>query len=103
MNDQINGPLRAIVPVLITYLVARGYLPEALSGPLTDLAIIGVPTLAAAAWSWVSNRRSAKVASVAAMPGTYVSPDGNTIHIVEPGLITAARDAATTPTSAARQ
>ena len=94
MNDEVGGPLRAIVPALVTYLVARGYIPDALSGPLTDLALVAL-VAGAAVWSWVTNQRSAKVASVAAMAGTAVSPDGKNITIVDRDLVTAAKDAAT--------
>lgn len=43
----------------------------------------------------VKGTRTSKVADVAAMPGTTVSPDGKTIHLVEPVLVTAAKEAAT--------
>ena len=94
MNDEVKGPLRAIVPALVTYLVAKGYIPEALSGPVTDLLLV-VLVAGAAVWSWVKNRRGAKVAAVAAMAGTTVSPDGRTITIVNSDLASAARVAAT--------
>lgn len=89
--DQIAGPLRAVVPALVAYMVGRGWIPE---GAAADIGT-GLLALGAAGWSIYTNRRTAKVADVAAMPGTTVSADGKTIHVVEPELVTAAKEAAT--------
>lgn len=89
--DNITGPLRAVVPAFVAYMVGRGWIP---AGSAADIGA-AVIALGAAGWSVYSNRRTAKVADVAAMPGTTVSPDGKTIHVVEPELVTAAKEAAT--------
>jgi hypothetical protein len=91
MNDQLAGSLRALVPALVAYLVGRGFIPAGVA------AEAGALILAAGAvgWSIFDKRRAAKVASVAAMPGTVVSADGKTITIVDRDLAVAAKDAAT--------
>ncbi len=91
MNDQIAGSLRAFVPALVAYLVGKGYIPAGAAADVGALILAG----GAAGWSIYSNMRSSKVAAVAAMPGTVVSPDGKTITIVEAPLAVAAKEAAT--------
>lgn len=91
MDDMLKGVARAAVPALVTYLVAKGVIPGGAEAEV-GAAIL---TVGAAGWSVFDKRRSAKVASVAAMAGTIVSPDGKTITIVERELATAAKDAAT--------
>ncbi len=94
MFNQITGTLRALVPMLVTYFVARGYLPTELQGVAGELLLAAVG-FSAAAWSWWSNRPAAQVAAVAALPGTTVSPTGKTILVLDPQLAEAAKSAAT--------
>lgn len=91
MNDQVAGSLRAFVPALVAYLVGKGYIPASAAADVGALIVAG----GAVGWSIVKNRRSQKVADVAAMGGTTVSPDGRTITMVDRSLATAAKDAAT--------
>lgn len=95
MDEKLKGTLRAIGPALVTYFVAKGWMPEALSGPVTELVTVILTTLAAVGWSIWDKRRSAKAAGVAAMSGTVVSPDGKTITLVDRDLAVAAKEAAT--------
>lgn len=91
MDDMLKGSLRALVPAVVAYLVGRGYIPANVATEAGTLILAA----GAVGWSVFDKRRSAKVASVAAMTGTIVSPDGKTITIVERELATAAKDAAT--------
>lgn len=96
MDDNLKGTLRALVPALVAYAVGKGWIPA------SDAADVGAIILAlgAVGWSVYDKRRAARVASVAAMPGTVVSPDGKTITIVERDLAFAAKQAATPATGA---
>ncbi len=91
MDDYLKGALRALVPSVVAYAVGRGWIPASAA------ADAGALILAAGAvgWSIFDKRKSAKVAAVAAMPGTVVSPDGKTITIMERDLAVAAKEAAT--------
>lgn len=91
MNDQVAGTLRALVPALVAYLVGRGYIPAGVASEAGALILAA----GAAGWSIYTHLRSSKVAAVAAMPGTLVSPDGKTITIIDKNLAVAAKDAAT--------
>ena len=51
-SDQLGGVVRAIVPPLVTYLVAKGIVPAGSS----DAIIAAALALAAAGWSIVTNR-----------------------------------------------
>ncbi len=96
-TDQITGIVRAVVPALVAYLVGKGWIP---AGSAADIGALILAALAAG-WSVASNTKSAKTASVAAMPGTVVSPDGKTITLIDRDLVVAAKDAAT-PASGVR-
>ena len=98
MDDQIKGTLRALVPAVVAYLVGRGYIPANLATEAGALILAA----GAVGWSVFDKRRSAKVAAVAAMPGTIVSQDGKTITIVEAPLAVAAKEAATTVSGAVK-
>ncbi len=50
-NDQLGGIVRAVVPPLVTYLVAKGIIPVGSA----DSIIAAVAAVAAAGWSWVNN------------------------------------------------
>lgn len=91
MDDQIKGALRAFVPALVAYLVGRGYIPAGVASEAGALILAA----GAVGWSIFDKRRAAKIASVAAMSGTVVSPDGKTITIVDRDLAVVAKGAAT--------
>lgn len=91
MNDKLKGTLRSLVPALVAYLVGREIIPAGLEAEATAVIVAA----GAVIWSIIDKRRSAKVAEVAAMSGTIVSPDGKTITMMEGGLRTAAKEAAT--------
>ena len=91
MDDQLKGTLRALVPAVVAYTVGKGWIAASSAADVGALIL----ALGAVGWSVFDKRRSAKVASVAAMPGTVVSPDGKTITLVERALADVARDSAT--------
>lgn len=64
--EQIYGPLRAIVPLLVTVLVGYG-MDDATAGLLAG----GVVMVIAAVWSFISNRQAA-VVQQAVGPGIEV-------------------------------
>jgi hypothetical protein len=51
-SDQLGGIVRAIVPPLVAYLVAKGVIPAGAADSIISAAV----AVAAAAWSIVSNR-----------------------------------------------
>jgi hypothetical protein len=51
-QDQLGGIVRAIVPPLVTWLVAKNIIPAGSA----DLIISAAVAVAAAVWSVVSNR-----------------------------------------------
>lgn len=50
--DQITGIIRAVVPPLVAWLVAKGYIPAGSADPV----IAAVVAIAAAVWSVHSNQ-----------------------------------------------
>ena len=56
--NVIGGILRAFVPALITLAVAKGWVTPANTSALVDSIVIGVPAIAAAVWSIVTNLKS---------------------------------------------
>lgn len=92
--DEIKGTLRALVPAVVAYAVGRGWIPASSAADATAVIL----ALGAVGWSVYDKRKAAKVASVAAMPGTVVSDDGRTIRVVDSSLAAAARQAATDST-----
>ncbi len=55
-QDQLTGIIRAVVPPLVAYLVAKGYIPAGSADPLVAAAV----AVAAAVWS-IHNNRTGKV------------------------------------------
>ncbi len=51
-SDQLGGIVRAVVPPLVTYLVAKGIVPAGSADALISAAV----AIAAAAWSVVNNK-----------------------------------------------
>lgn len=51
-QDQITGIIRAVVPPLVTYLVAKGIIPVGSA----DAVIAAAAAVAAAGWSFINNK-----------------------------------------------
>ena len=51
-QDQLGGVVRAVVPPLITYLVAKGIIPAGSVDAIVSAAV----AVAAAVWSYATNR-----------------------------------------------
>jgi hypothetical protein len=51
-QDQLGGIVRAVVPPLITYLVAKGFVPAGSA----DAIISAAAAIAAAVWSIATNK-----------------------------------------------
>jgi hypothetical protein len=66
--DQIAGPLRAILPPLLAFVVAKGWIPAGSA----DWIVSSVVALGAAVWSIWSNRPAAIAASAQLLPGVNV-------------------------------
>lgn len=76
--NQINGALRAFLPVLMTLATAYGVLPKEIADQIPGavynavIAVGGVVTLGMAVWSWFKNSRSSIVKDAASTPGVTV-------------------------------
>ena len=66
--DQIAGPLRAILPALLAFVVAKGWIPAGSA----DWIVTSVLALGAAGWSVWSNRPAAMAANAQVLPGVNV-------------------------------
>lgn len=40
--EEINRLLRHLVPTVVAYVVAKGYLPPELSGPMTEIIVVAL-------------------------------------------------------------
>lgn len=58
-QDQLGGIVRAVVPPLVTYLVAKGIVPAGSADSLIAAAV----AIAAAGWSIVSNKTGKVIGS----------------------------------------
>ncbi len=58
-QDQLGGIVRAVVPPLVTYLVAKGIVPAGSADSLIAAAV----AIAAAGWSVVSNKTGKVIGS----------------------------------------
>jgi hypothetical protein len=58
-QDQLGGIVRAVVPPLVTWLVAKNIIPAGSA----DLIISAVVAVAAAGWSVVNNRTGKVIGS----------------------------------------
>ncbi len=70
-TNQINGVIRAVVPAILAYFVARGELPDSIVADVTT-GLVAIVTALAAAWSFWANSNHAAVATVQAMPNAQV-------------------------------
>lgn len=100
-RDQILSLIRMGMTMLGTVLVSTGTVTAEhwqtwtlVATEITGTACIVVPMI----WSLVVHSRAGKVAAVAAMPETAVTPAGD-ILIKDTKLREVARDAATLPTA----
>lgn len=55
-NDQLTGILRAIVPAVVGYFAAKGYVPQAVAGDFGSALVTVVSVLAMAGWSFHNNK-----------------------------------------------
>jgi hypothetical protein len=69
MNDQIKNLLTHVLTGAGMFLVGKGWVT---AETMTQVIIPGVLSVAGLAWAAWMNTRAAKVASVAATPGTEV-------------------------------
>lgn len=97
-RDQTLSLFRDILKIVGMALVANGAVSAGqweiwttIGVEIVGCALVVGPIIA----SQFAHTDAAKVASVAAMPGTIVSPEGTKITIVEPKLAEAAKEAAT--------
>lgn len=97
-RDQILSLVRDILKIVGMGLIANG----TVSAGGWDIWTTGIVEVAGCGlvvgpiiWGQFAHTDAAKIASVAAMPGTIVSPEGTKITIVEPKLAEAAKEAAT--------
>ena len=63
-QDQFMGVARVIVPSLVGWAVGKGYVP---AGSAADIGA-AILAMVLAAWSFISNRDSAKISAVSKMP-----------------------------------
>jgi hypothetical protein len=66
--DQIAGPLRAILPAILAFAIAKGWINAGMADWLTTSII----ALGAAGWSIWSNRPAAMAANAQELPGVNV-------------------------------
>ena len=66
-TNQINGVIRVLVPVVLTFVTAKGFLTETqavMLGPYAEAMIVSAVALIFAAWSLRSNTVPAMVEQV---------------------------------------
>lgn len=97
-RDQLLSLVRDILKIVGMALVANGAVSAGqweiwttIGTEIAGCALVVGPIV----WSQFAHTDTAKVASVAAMPGTVVSPEGTKITLVVPALAEAAKEAAT--------
>lgn len=83
--DQIAGPLRAILPALFAFLIAKGWI----SVGVADWLSTSILALGAAGWSIWSNRPAAVAASAAVIPGLNVQPTAAASSAVQTAVVAA--------------
>ena len=88
-QDQVMGILRVVVPMVIAYCVAKGWVSTSQAADVGAAVI----TIGAAVWSGVAHTDSAKIAAVAAMPDVAKVEIKSTAAVGSPGQ-TAAVDTA---------
>jgi hypothetical protein len=90
-NQQVLSVARDLLQVIGTFLTTYGVLNsgqwEAVAG--------GILMIVPVVWGIYSHTQANAVATVAAMPMTDVTSGGRTITILDSGLATAAKNAAT--------
>jgi len=67
--DQIAGPLRAILPALLAFAVAKGWI----NAGAADWIVTSVIAVGAAGWSVWANRPAAIAATAQSLPGVTVT------------------------------
>ena len=70
--NQVGGIVRAVVPVLVSIMVTKGFLPEEIAGPFTESAVVCLTVLIVALWSLRTNKLAAVVKQAASETGVSV-------------------------------
>lgn len=63
-QDMVNGILRALVPPMLAYVAAKGWIPESSVGDV----LAALSAAGAAIWSVYNKTDTAKIAAVEAIP-----------------------------------
>lgn len=89
-KDQFSGIADRLAIALVSYAVAKGYVPQAMSADLIQLLVIG----AGLAWGWYVNRPVAIMESATAIPGTKVvtTPDLAAATPANPNIVSNAEN-----------
>jgi hypothetical protein len=66
--DQFTGVLRALLPAMLAFAVGKAWIPSAAVGDISAAVL----AIAAAVWSFLNNRTTAKAAAVSETPGVKV-------------------------------
>lgn len=82
-QDQVTGILRAIIPAIIAYVVAKGWISASSAADIGAGAI----TILAAIWSVWNNTTASKTASVVASGEVVATPT----PMASPATIVAAK------------
>lgn len=98
MIPILSGILRILVPVAVTWAVARGWISPEDSTGFTEAAIVVATTLVAGGLSAMALSPAGLVKKVAALDRSSVSETGKSIMLLDPNLQQAALEAATPPT-----
>lgn len=73
-KDQLLGVLRVVVPVVLSYAAARGWLTTESLGvwgsAITDF-VAAAATLGAVVWSFMKNRQASQISRVAGMSSVH--------------------------------
>lgn len=91
---QINDSARVIIVYLLGLAIGRGWIPETLQGPLSDIIMVSVPILSAMYY----NRRSALIGKTAEMlknngGGTIIIPSPTEAASIPAENVISAREA----------
>jgi hypothetical protein len=86
--DQVAGPLRAILPAILAFAAAKGWISADSSGWI----VTSIVTVGSAIWSIWSNRPAAIAANAQALPGVTVT----TTPAAAPAIVTAVANAKAT-------
>ncbi len=60
--DQITGVIRAVLPPIVAWAVAKGWLPSATDATITGPIVVAAIAIAAAVWSVLNNKSGKTIA-----------------------------------------